>query len=254
MKHFNHLPNRTSHAGNDRTVGLEFEMANIKPEAIADGVISVFGGKVSTTNSLVLRIATENDSDFIVEFDTQFFQRLHESSHKDSVKGLKHTSLDIMTKLAEQVIPYELVTPPLALQDLGKVQQVVDYLHQHNAQGTKSSFVHAFGMHLNIDIASDEASHLTRIMRAFLICYPWLKHVMQVDMTRRMLTFIDPFPQSYTKLVINPEYSPTQAAFISDYIRYNPTRNRALDLTSLIAYLDESAIEITKFLFLPAFP
>jgi hypothetical protein len=41
---------------------------------------------------------------------------------------------------------------------------------------------------------------------------------------------------------IAPSYSPNRAQLIDDYLDANPTRNRALDMLPLFAYVDESRV------------
>ncbi|OBX33760.1 putative amidoligase enzyme [Halomonas elongata] len=38
--------------------------------------------------------------------------------------------------------------------------------------------------------------------------------------------------------MLDPDYQPDLRTLIDDYLEYNPTRNRELDLLPLFAYLD----------------
>lgn len=57
------------------------------------------------------------------------------------------------------------------------------------------------------------------------------------DMARRLTPYIDPFDKEYIERILDPAYVPTMRQLIDDYLDYNPTRNRALDLFASI-YLD----------------
>ena len=62
-------------------------------------------------------------------------------------------------------------------------------------------------------------------------------------MTRKLTWFIDPFETEYIQKVININYKPTLKEFTNDYIKYNPTRNRALDLLPLLSFLNKEVKE-----------
>ncbi len=70
----------------------------------------------------------------------------------------------------------------------------------------------------------------------------WLRAVISVSLTRRVLAFADPFPPNYVLQVTDPDYRPDMNALIDDYLLYNPTRNRELDLLPLFAWIDEKRV------------
>jgi hypothetical protein len=80
-------------------------------------------------------------------------------------------------------------------------------------------------------------------LRAFLLLYPWLRERAEVDMTRRISPFVNPFPPEYVRLVLEPDYPATAERLIDDYLSHNATRNRALDLLPALACLDEKIVK-----------
>ncbi len=52
-----------------------------------------------------------------------------------------------------------------------------------------------------------------------------------------MLPHANPFPREYALKVLDRGYAPDLDRFIDDYLHFNPTRNRELDLLPLFAYL-----------------
>lgn len=157
--------------------------------------------------------------------------------YRSASRQASKTASTVMTGVAEIVVPYEIVTPPLPLSAFPKLAALVDRLHMLEAEGTRASFVNAFGMHLNPEIYSDEADEIRDVLRAFLLLYPYLKAEMEIDLSRRVLTYIDPFPKDYVQLVLSADYAPELQRLIEDYLTFNPTRNRALDLLPLFAHL-----------------
>ena len=41
---------------------------------------------------------------------------------------------------------------------------------------------------------------------------------------------------------MNENYNPTQKEFIDDYLKFNPTRNRSLDMLPILAFIDEKQV------------
>ena len=60
-----------------------------------------------------------------------------------------------------------------------------------------------------------------------------------VDFSRRLTSYVDPFGKDYVRKVLKPSYQPTIDQLIDDYLEFNPTRNRALDMLPLFAHIDE---------------
>jgi hypothetical protein len=63
-----------------------------------------------------------------------------------------------------------------------------------------------------------------------------------VDPVRHALRFASPYPAGYCRLLLDPAYAPDLPQLIDDYLRYNPTRNRGLDLLPLFAQLDPARV------------
>ncbi len=64
----------------------------------------------------------------------------------------------------------------------------------------------------------------------------------QIDLTRKITPFIDNFENDYIRYILRSEYKPTIESFIDDYIKFNPTRNRSLDMLPILAYIDENRV------------
>ncbi len=247
---FHSYPVSQTDDGAKRLAGFEFELAGISIADCADIIKHVFGGSIEAEHSLVAKLKDTELGDFTVELDAVIVKevaaKLEEETDGEErvdLSDIKQKVSQWMGELAGQFVPCEIVTPPIAFDDFEKLEQLREALQAKKAEGTKARFTHAFGMHLNPDVASTDAAYLTRIMLAFLLLYPWLKQVMQVDFSRRVLTYIDPFPKSYVKLLMKADYAPELAEFIEDYLEHNPTRNRALDMLPLFAAIMPEALD-----------
>jgi hypothetical protein len=241
-------PPRWSNAeGNERRVGFEFELSGITINDCATLIKNMFGGKINFFHSLLCEINDTSVGTFKVELDSQLVQKISSSlENTDDITELEDLiGAQILFKeaskyvgyLAGQFVPLEIVTPPLIFQQLPEIEKLREELYENNAEGTRSGLVNAFGFHINPEVPSFEANDILDYLKAFLILYPWLKDIMDIDLTRRMLTYIDPFPENYVKLILEYNYKPTLDKLIDDYLEYNPTRNRALDILPLFYYL-----------------
>lgn len=80
------------------------------------------------------------------------------------------------------------------------------------------------------------------MLKAYLLLSDWLRAIMNVDVTRRVAAFSDPFPSHYVLATVHPDYWPPVQRLIDDYLRSNPTRNRELDMLPMFAWFDEERV------------
>ena len=79
-------------------------------------------------------------------------------------------------------------------------------------------------------------------LKSFFCLYDWMIDVERPDLARRVTPYINHFESDYIKLVLNRDYDPTIEQLIDDYLEYNPTRNRNLDMLPLFAFIDEKRV------------
>lgn len=239
-------------SGERRLIGYELELAGIELNELADLVIAEFGGHKKPRHSLYIVIEGSAYGDFTVELDTRMIQGIAQRLETDEVRRgdesfdlptLKRRLSQWLGAAAREVVPSEVVTPPLPEDALAKLESLRERLRERKVQGTRASFFHAFGLHINPEVLSTRPRELRDTLRAFLILYPWLKDNMAIDMSRRLLTFIDPFPERYVRKIMQADYDPDLNGLIADYLKDNATRNRALDLWPLFAHLKPESTE-----------
>jgi hypothetical protein len=96
-------------------------------------------------------------------------------------------------------------------------------------------------MQLNPELPDTDVDSVRGYLQAYLCLEDWLRMRSEVDLTRRLTFFADPFPKAYARTVVDAGYSPNLDRLIDDYLDANPTRNRSLDMLPLFCHLDEDA-------------
>lgn len=233
----------------ERRVGLELEFASIGLERVADIIHSLYGGEVQKNHRYYIEIRNTELGNFRVELDARILQKMaqediFETADIDIEEGSFRKSIeDIIDKLAMSVVPVEIVMPPVPFSKLLRLEELRKKLWEEKAEGTKGSFVHAFGMHINIEAPELNINTILKYLRAFLLLYPWLLEKLEIDITRKLTPFVDPFPKKFVLKILDVSYEPSQKEFIADYVKYNPTRNRPLDFLPILAMLDEATVK-----------
>jgi hypothetical protein len=235
--------------GDQRTVGLELEFTGIEIERAAEIIQQLYGGRLKKKHRYHFEIFETDLGDFRVELDARILRKMADQNIFDipdlnfDEQSIRKSIEDVVDKVAKAVVPLEIVMPPVKISDLNKLEKLREALLKNKAKGTKGSLVHAFGMHINIESPDLEIPTLLRYLRSFLIMYPWLLEELKIDITRRISTFIDPFPDKYVRKVLNPSYQPDRDRLIKDYIKFNPTRNRPLDMMPIFGMLNKELIQ-----------
>lgn len=244
-----HPPPRYNNTdGSTRRVGIEIEMAGLRPEQVAEAVTGCIGGSVEVDSAFLTRIRDTEFGDFHVELDADLlksrqYQKVLAELGIDIGEGDEREQIEsLISRVAGLVVPLELVGPPVPWTELETLDGIRERLHRAGARGTQSSPLYAFGMQLNIEAGSLQADYLLSIIRAFLLSYDELIEAERVDLSRRITPYVQPFPEEYLAHVLQADYAPVLDGLIDDYLRLTPTRNRPLDLLPLFAFLDEARV------------
>ena len=235
--------------GSIRKAGFELEFTGIDLHEAAQIIIEQLGGAISEKSRFAYEVKNTGLGNFNIEIDAAVLKNKTYEEYLVKIGFdvqdifFQTTFEDFLLKLAETAaIPYEIVTPPLPFNELESVEKIRKALQKHKALGTKSSFIYAFGLHINPEVPSPSVDTLLNYLRAFLLLYRWIVKVSKVDWSRRVTPFIDEFPEPYYRLILAPSYGPERDEFIDNYLEYNPTRNRALDMLPLLASIDEEKV------------
>ena len=240
----NWVPSRSLSADGDiRRVGLEIELAGMEPEEMAACIRKQFGGKVVEHTPVEWMVEDTQYGKFKVELDATYMQDMAKKLQKGD--DIQEIAMDLMTGAAEVLVPWEVVTPPVPMDKLDEVERLIGRLRKKGAKGTRKALYYAFGVHLNPELPDRKVKTIVGYLRAYLCLYDWIVAEDATDITRRLSSYVKHFEKRYIEMVLHPSYRPTMNEFIDDYLKYNPTRNRSLDLLPLLATIDEKRIRAT---------
>ncbi|MEQ9330577.1 amidoligase family protein [Thalassobaculum sp.] len=220
--------------GGRRPVGVEVEFGGLDAERAADAVRRRFGGTIRRSGAHRLYVDDTELGRFKVELDWDW---VHAA---DDDTGFMNKAKQLLGDIGREVVPTEVVTPPMPAGRLPELDSLVADLARLGAEGTRSGLLYGFGLHLNpaLGPADLDAGPIRRVLQAYMLAAPALRAAIDVPPMRALLPFVEPFPPGYVELVLAPDYDPPLPQLIDDYLRLNPTRNRELDLLPLFAELD----------------
>lgn len=231
-------PRTTNPEGETRRVGVEVEFAAVTAREGARIVRDLFGGTIREEDAHRFHVEDTQFGTFTSELDTQYAHKPYGAREGDEFAGFRAEMRRLFGDLSSLVMPCEIVCPPIAWDRLAALDGLVRALNAAGAEGTRASPFYAFGVQLNPEIATDEPGWIDDVLRAYLLASPWLRAAMALDLTRRAVSFADPFPHDYVAATVRGAGHPTLAALIDAYLDANPTRNRELDMLPLFAHLD----------------
>ncbi|MBN8432080.1 amidoligase family protein [Microbulbifer salipaludis] len=234
---FNMPPVRETASGNPRRVGFELEFSGLTLQAAANAVAQALGGELQQDSAAEMSLHHAQGR-FNIEIDWDFLKR-HAS--ESGAKEGGESWLDLLGQVAALVVPIEVVCPPLPLDRLPMLQALVPALRDAGARGTEESLIAAYGVHINAEIPRLDAETLFGYLRAFALLQWWLVDAHKVDIARRASPYIDLYPEAYVRLLCEQK-QPSMDDIFSDYLQYNASRNRALDLLPLLAEIDETRV------------
>lgn len=233
-------------SGEPRRVGVELELSGLEIGQISTLVQDVVGGQLVEVSSYEHHLVNTSVGKVRVEFDAALFREMKIRDFFDQLdldidSKDKENLEETLASVAQWLVPFEMVFEPIAIERLAELEAIRAHIGQY-AEGTSSSLLNAFGLHLNPEIPQLNVETALRYLRAFLILYEELKQGHDVDPIRSLSGFIEGFSKDYILLVLDSAYAPTQEQFIDDYLLANPTRNRPLDLLPLLAQMDEGRV------------
>ena len=225
--------------GGKRRVGVEIEFGRLAADVAAGAVRQRFGGAVRADGPHRLHVEDTEIGDFRVELDWDW---VHGTSPDG---GLVDKAKEFLGELGREWVPTEIVTPPLPAGRLPEIDALVQTLVRLGAEGTRTGLLNGFGLHLNPSLGPADlgAAPILAVLQSYLLDAPALRVAIDVDPVRSLLPFVEPFPPAYVDHTLDPDYRPTMSVLIDDYLRFNPTRNRELDLLPLFAEIDRDRVQ-----------
>lgn len=228
-----------------RRIGIELEYSNLPLHESTRVIRELFGGRIDKNGRYSYTVMGTALGDFHLEVDALLLKSIAASKTMTNLSELFREYGDIaklIDRTATRFIPFEIAAPPVPIEKITQMDTLTLALRKAGAQGTTEKLHYAFGLHLNIELPTLTPQVLLQYLRAFLMLQHWLERQIDIDLTRRLSPFIDPFPKNYIRLVTAKSYSPGWNQMMRDYLAHNPSRNRALDLLPLLAHMDEALI------------
>jgi hypothetical protein len=228
--------------GSLRRVGVEVEFLGPSVRVAAAALARDLGGVVEPEDAHAIKVRGTRLGNLSVELD---LRHIHPSRHPDLDVGLGRRGAEILGALLSPFVPRELITAPNPATQLGEVDKALTSLRSVGARGRGIIFQNSLSLHFNIDPPSLDARTLTAFLKAFLLAGDDLRRQTARGRLRLALALPPDYPEGYKKRVLAPDYWPSLPDLTADYLAANPTRQRALDLLPVLAYLNEAQVRQT---------
>lgn len=232
--------------GQTRRVGYELEFAGLSFPEVGEIVSHTLGGQLQRDNHAESRVSVPSLGEFIIELDWKLGKdvaRDRAAQHDAQAKDWSDdTLMEWVTDIARQVVPVEIVCPPIPWDKLHKLDAITKPLRDAGAVGTEDSFIYAFGVHINTELPALDAAAIYGYLKAYSVAQDWLVKAHEIDISRRITPYIDPYPKAYIRELLTQSQPPSLSALIDHYLEHNATRNRGLDMLPLFKHLDEARV------------
>ncbi|MBC7172250.1 MAG: amidoligase family protein, partial [Polyangiaceae bacterium] len=237
-------PRERTPTGEVRRVGIEVEFGSLGLDQALTIVASVLGGEIARASPSQGEVKGTPFGSFAVELDSKplkdrAYLRPLASMGIEKGSSLADQIEASLLRVARELVPIEIVTPPIPWNRLHELNPLWPALRYAGAEDTRDSIFYAFGLHLNPETPDLEVETVLAIFRSYLLLESWIAEASEIDLTRRVTPYIRGFPEEYRRFVLRPEYAPDWPTFITDYVASNPTRNRPLDLLPLFRAASE---------------
>jgi len=237
-------PKTTNEQGRPRRIGIELEFAGLTPPDILDTITRVLGGEAHCETRFEYRVTGGRAGDLVLELDAAYLKDLARTAQEDGNRSeLERMTDDVLAGAAQVVVPWEIVTEPIPMENLPVLEPLVAALRRAGARGTRHSPWYAFGLHLNPELPSLNPGEILDYMRSYTCLYDWLVDRERLDPSRKWFTpYIETFDAGYIDRILQPGYDPDMDQLIDDYLQANPTRNKSLDMLPLFAHIDADRV------------
>lgn len=227
---FQPLPLGPNAKGDERRTGVEVEFAGLTEGDSAHLLANALQGTARQTDQHDWLVENSELGDIEVYVDAAWRKSEH--------RALREVGL----RLGRDLIPVELVTKPLDRAGLARLSAACDVLRDAGAEGSGKGLFYGFGVHLNVEIPSEDARGITRPLLAYALIEDWLRQAHPIALSRRVLPFTAPYPTRAVKALAKAGPDATPAEAMRVYLARTADRNHGLDMLPLFAHLDEKAV------------
>ncbi|EBA08414.1 amidoligase family protein [Sagittula stellata] len=226
---FASLPHRTTRDGVERKTGVEVEFSGLGEIRVGAIVADFLGGTATEPHFHELTVEDTELGDIRVELDI--------SLRKKDIPLLEQG-----LSMAKAVVPVEIITEPLTHEEVIRLGSLLDELRLNGAKGSRAGVFLGFGVHLNPEVVAADDPHTLNTIVAFGLLEPWLRRAEDLDMTRRLMPFIETWPHGFVTQLVNGQFS-TLTDLMTIASRHISSRNHGLDLMPLFAHHDRALFD-----------
>ena len=216
----------TDTLGDPRRCGVEIEFSGLTAEKVADIATRILRGTADQTDDHAFTITGSEIGGIEVYLDTAL-------RHADS-SAVKAIGLD----LGQAVIPVELVTEPLTLDQMAPLDRLRSALREAGAEGSRAGLAYGFGVHFNPSLAARDTKSITHPLLAYALIEDWMRSAHPIDFSRKVLPFTDPYPTDLVRAFCDQGFVTPEVA-TDLYLRHASGRNYGLDMLPIFAWMDE---------------
>jgi hypothetical protein len=231
-------PRLLAESGSTRTVGIEIEFTGTSARRAA-AILAEAGGRLEEEDPHAFHVRESPLGDLRVELDVRHvhFRRASRVAFAPPREWAIR-----LGNLLSPIVPRELVTPPVPMDQLSAVDKLADLLRQSGAGGCGANAFGSLGLHFNVDPPDLEPRTIVAIVKAFLILEPGLRRAGHAGNLLRKAWQPPRFAAPYVRKVLDPNYWPDMDAFTRDFLAASPSRNRSLDLLPLLSHHDDARV------------
>ena len=159
------------------------------------------------------------------------------------LQKLEHEGLGRQLRdLARSVVPLEIVSTPLEVAQIAELDKALRTLALAGATGTSGGVLLGFGVHFNPEAVSLTHADIAPVLTAYALIEDHLRRVAGIDMSRRLLPWVDPYPRALVDRLAAPDAPGDMRRLIDTYLEHAPSRNHGLDMLCLFAQIDRTRV------------
>ncbi|WP_108663039.1 amidoligase family protein [Acuticoccus kandeliae] len=235
-------PRRTNATGEQRGVGVEIEFSGLSVEEASEALNNALGGHLVQKDSFAYTLKKSDLGEIKIKLDSRLAHKDGEPRKAGALSAIGEAIGEWFAFVAEPIIPGEIVTGPIPVEDLPRIDKVTDALRDAGAEGVSKDNYRPLALHLNPEIPDTSPETVMALIKAFAMMDGWLREQAEPDRVREMMNYFRPYPDDYVAKIADPAYWPAMDTLIDDYIAANPTRDRDLDMLPLLRFLDEDRV------------
>ena len=225
------LPQPRNASGELRRVGVEVEFSGMTEENAARVLAETLGGAASEKKPGEWSVTGTELGGFECYLDSAPLNKMDREGIGKSLR-----------ELARTVVPVEIVSDPIQIDQIPALDEALEALAKAGATGTTGGVLLGFGVHFNPEAAALTFEAIAPVLTAYALLEDHLRRSAGIDLSRRMLPWVDPYPRSLVDRLAADDGPFDMRSLIDTYLELAPSRNHGLDMLCLFAQIDRSRV------------